>query len=256
MSQQHDQRSNRRDWDDAIVQPASLFESLTLKPWAAMLSTRSDLGSLCELMGFSKDTFNPLFISRIYTAAHDSIWDVSLAGPLVGAPYAVMILESLVAGGVRKVIYFGWCGAISPEIGIGDILVPTSAVIDEGTSRHYLNNNNFTSRPSESLVKMITATLKQKGLSYHKGPIWSTDAIFRETKDKVRNYQTQKVLAVEMETSALFTVGNYRQIDLAAILVVSDELSSLKWRTGFKNKRFKQGRASVCEVIKHLCPQE
>jgi uridine phosphorylase len=256
MSQQHDQESNRRNWDDAIVKPAGVFESLNLEPLAVMLSTQSDLGLLCELMGFSKDRFNPLFISRIYTAAADGVCDALLAGPFVGAPYAVMILESLVAGGVRRVICFGWCGAISPEIGIGDIIVPTSAVIGEGTSRHYLNDNNFASRPSESLVKMITAALRQKGLSYHEGRIWSTDAIFRETKDKVRKYQAQKVLAVEMETSALFTVGNYREIDLAAILVVSDELSTLRWRKGFKKKRFKQGREAVCEVIKHLCLQE
>ena len=221
-----------------------------------MLSIKSDLHALCELMGFSKDESKSLFVSRIYTAADDSTCDASLAGPFVGAPYAVMILESLVAGGVRKVFYFGWCGAISPEIGIGDILVPTSAVIDEGTSRHYLNNNHIVSQPSESLVKMITAALRRRGLSYHEGPVWSTDAIFRETKDKVRKYQAQKVLAVEMETSALFTVGNYRKIDLAAILVVSDELSTLKWQTGFKKKRFKQGRAAVCEVIKHLCLQK
>jgi uridine phosphorylase len=256
MSPQHDQGYNLRDWNDPIIKPASLFKSLNLEPLAVMLSAQSDLSTLCELMGFSKDRFNPLFMSRIYTAADVDICDATLAGPFVGAPYAVMILESLVAGGVRKVIHFGWCGAISPEINIGDILVPTSAIIDEGTSRHYLNNNDFASRPSESLVKMITAVLRQKGLSYHEGPIWSTDAIFRETKDKVRKYQAQKVLAVEMETSALFTVGNFREIDLAAILVVSDELSTLKWRTGFKKKRFKQGRTTVCEVIKHLCLQE
>jgi purine-nucleoside phosphorylase len=256
MSQRHDQGSNRRKWDDAIIKPANLFKSLNLEPLAVMISTQSDLRSLCESVGFSKDRFNPLFTSRIYTATDGGFCDASLVGPLVGAPYAVMILESLVAGGVCKVVYFGWCGAISPEIGIGDILVPTSAIIDEGTSRHYLNGNKFASQPSESLVNMITAVLRQKGLSYREGPIWSTDAIFRETKDKVRKYQTQKVLAVEMETSALFSVGNYHQIDLAAILVVSDELSTLKWRTGFKEKRFKQGRRAVCEVIKHLCLQK
>ena len=256
MSPQRENESTRQDGDDTIVKPANLFESLNLGPLAVMLSTPSDLRSLCELMGFRKDTFNSLFLSRIYTNADSGICDASLVGPFVGAPYAVMILESLVAGGVRKVICFGWCGAISPEIGIGDILVPTAAIIDEGTSRHYFNNKKFAPRPSESLVKLITAALRQKGLSYHEGTIWSTDAIFRETKDKVRKYQAQKVLAVEMETSALFTVANYRVIDLAVILVVSDELSTLKWRTGFKKKRFKQGRATVHGVIKHLCLQE
>ena len=238
MTSHRKQGSNHQGWDDAIVQPTSPFDSVKREPLAVMLSTQSDLVTLCELMGFNQAAFHPLFMSRIYTAAGDDVCEALLAGPVVGAPYAVMILESLVAGGVRKVIYFGWCGAISPQVGIGDILVPTSAVIDEGTSIHYSNSNQFASRASESLVKMITAALRRKGLTYHKGPVWSTDAIFRETRDKVRQYQAQKILAVEMETSALFTVGNFREIDLAAILVVSDELSSLKWRTGLFRESF------------------
>ncbi len=254
MSQYQKRRFNSGLRDDAIVSPTAAVDSLTVGPFAVMSSTQGDLNLLCAIMNLGQDQFKPLFISRIYTADTGTS-QVSLAGPFVGAPYAAMILETLIAGGVRKVIVFGWCGAISPRVSIGDVIVPTSAIIDEGTSKHYFANQNFVSRPSRVLVKRITAALKQQGLPYHKGRIWSTDAVFRETKDQVREYQTQKVLAVEMETSALFTVGKFRQIEVSGVLVVSDELSSLEWRPGFDQKFFKQRRMAVCEVIKNLCLQ-
>jgi uridine phosphorylase len=253
MNQHCDPKSDHQEDGDAVIKPSNLLVKLKLKTVAVMLSTQNDLHLLCDVMGFSRGAHHPLFMSRIYNRGDDKFCNAALVGPMVGAPYAVMVLESLIAGGVREVIYFGWCGAVSPHVAIGDILVPTSAFIDEGTSRHYLRSSHLVSHPSESLVNKITAALVQKGCSHHKGPVWSTDAIFRETKDKIRKYQTQKALAVEMEVSALFTVGNYRAIDLAAILVVSDELSTFKWRTGFRNKSFKRGRMTVCEVIKQLC---
>lgn len=254
MRQHQNQESSRMAQGDAIVNPVTGIDSLSLGPLAVMVSTVGDLNTICRMMDLSQDQSKPLFISRIYTT-DSRISKVSLTGPFVGAPYAVMILETLIAGGVREVIFFGWCGAISPQVSIGDVLVPTSAIIDEGTSKHYFNNGSFESGPSESLVKRIKAALRQRGLSYHEGRIWSTDAIFRETKGKVRQYQSKQVLAVEMEASALFTVGKYHHIDVGGVLVVSDELSTLKWQPGFKQDRFKQGRTAVCEVIKSLWRQ-
>jgi nucleoside phosphorylase len=46
------------------------------------------------------------------------------------------------------------------------------------------------------------------------------------------------ILAVEMEMSALFTVAVYRKISLGGLMVVSDELATSKWKTGFLNPFF------------------
>jgi purine-nucleoside phosphorylase len=56
-----------------------------------------------------------------------------------------------------------------------------------------------------------------------------------------------------MELSALYSVAQFRQVALVGILVVSDELSSLDWRPGFKDERFVQGRRTVCRVVAELC---
>ena len=83
--------------------------------------------------------------------------------------------------------------------------------------------------------------------------VLTTDAVFREIPEKVVNYQKRGVLAVEMELSALFTVGKSYGVDMAGILVVSDELSTLKWKPGFKTDDFKKGRMAVTDIIGEIC---
>ncbi|MGB5748539.1 MAG: purine-nucleoside phosphorylase, partial [Desulfobacterales bacterium] len=79
--------------------------------------------------------------------------------------------------------------------------------------------------------------------------------VYRETKEKVDYYQKQGVLAVEMEASALFSVAQFRQVELCAMLVVSDELSSLKWRPGFRDQQFVTGHQTACRMVRESCRQ-
>jgi uridine phosphorylase len=214
--------------------------------------TETDLTLLCRLLDFDKTQSQKLFTSRLYVSGQPNA-DFSLSGPLIGAPYAAMVLETLIAWGVRKILFLGWCGSISTKAKIGDIIVPTSAIIDEGTSGHYKKDDNRMSFPSELMVAKLRAALDQKCLKYHHGPVWSTDAIYRETRDKVENYQRQDVIGVEMEISALFTVAQFRKVDIGAMVVVSDELAAFKWRPGFKMDAFKHGRKAACTVIRDIC---
>ena len=164
----------------------------------------------------------------------------------------MMLLETLIAWGAEKIIFFGWCGAISDRVKIGDIILPDSAIVDEGTSSHYISNNSV-SRPSPMIVAQASEYLHEKDFRFHHGKIWSTDAVFRETRDKVLSFRKQNALAVDMETSSVFTVAKFRDVDAGGILIVSDELSTLKWRPGFKDKRFEQNRRKACRVVMELC---
>ena len=59
-----------------------------------------------------------------------------------------------------------------------------------------------------------------------------------------------------MEVSALWSVARFRGVDLGAILVVSDELSTGSWRPGFKQERFVRARQDACQVVKDVvCDQ-
>jgi uridine phosphorylase len=233
---------------DAIINPTDGEEGVNLGGLAVMVSSQNDLRMLCGRLQIVERKFSYLFNSKLYI--HNTPpRRYALVGPVIGAPYAVMVLEKLVARGAKKILFIGWCGALSPRVQIGEIVVPTGAFIDEGTSRHYEVTDSGIAAPSHQMLGGITQILKYHGLPFHRGVIWTTDAVYRETPEKIEAYQSQNVLAVEMEISALFTVGHFRKVDVAGILVVSDELSSGTWKPGFNEHRFKRTRKKVCEVV-------
>lgn len=238
--------------EKGIIFPKKGKRSPELGPLAVIAGTETDFSLLRELLGFAADDYQKLFTSHLYVSKRPAD-GISLCGPLVGAPYAAMVLENLIAWGVEKVIFLGWCGSISRQVNIGDMVVATSAVIDEGTSRHYQPDEIDRSFPSEWLTARLVAELNRTQIKLHSGPIWTTDAIYRETRRKVETYQRRHVLAVEMEISALFTVATHRGADLGAMAVVSDKLASFKWCPGFNTKEFKRGRQTACEVVKSVC---
>ena len=248
---------------DAIVNPVKGKRSPNLGDNALLVSTQSDLSALCRLMALADFPPRPLYISQLFHDSDPGSSQAAVAGPVMGAPYAVMLLETLVCWGVKRIVFWGWCGAIAPEVKIGDIIIPTSAVVDEGTSKHYpqgaVNSpdgrKTLLSAPDAALVKTIAHQLPTHHLFCRFGPIWTTDAIYRETRAKVASFQKEKVLAVEMELSALFTVARFRGVSLAGALVVSDDLSSLSWRPGFKDDRFIKSCRKVAQAMAHLSRQ-
>jgi len=235
---------------DAIIEPRRGKRSPKLGPVAVLAATEPDLDSLRSRLGFGADPGRRLYTSRLYTSS-ESHPEICLAGPLVGAPYAVMIAETLIAWGARRLVFLGWCGALAEPVSIGDLVLPTAAFIDEGTSLHYVAGA-FESAASVSLVQALSEAGAAAGIRIRPGAVWTTDAPFRETREKVLAYRRRGALAVEMECSALLTTGAFRAADVAALLVVSDDLSSLNWVPGFKDPRFAHGREAAGRVIGNL----
>jgi purine-nucleoside phosphorylase len=228
-----------------IVQPIVSPRTPRIGPMGVLAATRTDLPALMSALKLGNGRSRSLYMSQLHIR-DDGVF---LSGPVMGAPYAVMILETLAAWGAKEILFIGWCGAISPEVRIGDILVPTLAWIDEGTSRAYSPEPGRISRPTIPLTRGITTLLSNNSIPYHEGAIWTTDAIFRETPDKVKHFQGLGALAVEMEVSALFAVSAFLGIALSAILVVSDDLSDLTWKHGFKDIRFVETRQQLAGVV-------
>ncbi len=237
--------------NEAVVNPRKTKNSPNIGPIAVMAATRPDLDYLSEIFQFPKDSYQRLFLSRLYIKESNPR-GISIAGPFIGAPYAVMLLENLIAWGARQIIFIGWCGAISDQVKIGDIILPTSVYIDEGTSKHYETGEHSQIQADFPLVPKLRQMLNKNGCEFYEGAVWTTDAVYRETREAVAVHQRNGILAVEMEFSALASVARFREVDLAGLLVVSDELSSLSWRPGFKQQPFIQSRQSVCRLVKEV----
>jgi uridine phosphorylase len=231
-----------------IIQPRQGKHSPRLGPTAILAATEPDLASLASFLAVAPDAGCGVFTSRLYAGGDTG---VALVGPAIGAPYAAMLLETLAVWGVRTLVFVGWCGAIATGVPIGAAVVPGVGLVDEGTSRHYAPDA-IVSHPAPALSARLATACAAAGVPVRVGGVWTTDAVFRENPEKVERYRALGAVAVDMEASALFTVGAFLGIDVAALLIVSDDLSSLSWRPGFSRPEFRQTRETVCRTLAEL----
>jgi uridine phosphorylase len=229
----------------------------SIAPMAIMASAQVDLRRLQRLADPVNGSARKAYNARFADVRHAGC-TITVAGPILGSPQAVLVLEKLVALGGRTIVFLGWCGSLQSHISIGDWLLPTAALSEEGTSSHYpLAAADFLPHPT--LSRRLYDHCEQYGHTLHAGPVWTTDAPLRETKTKVRTYGERGIFAVEMEMSALFRVAAFRKVRLAGLLVVSDELFTLKWRPGFSTSRFKSACNQASRALLDFCaslPQE
>jgi len=237
--------------DSVVIESRKGSKEKDCEPMAIMVSSEADRRRFCRLTAPVADSARTAYNAHLLDVVHANR-SITIAGPILGSPQAVLVLEKLIALGSRVIIVFGWCGSLQSDLAIGDWLLPSSARSEEGTSSHYpMNPANFL--PDTDLLGSLQDYCVQNGFSVRTGPVWTTDAPLRETVDKVRGYGKEGLLAVDMEMSALFHVAAYRKVRLVGLLVVSDELFTLKWRPGFRSTRFKRACLQASETLLDFC---
>lgn len=230
---------------EAIINPTREPWDLPVTDRVILTFTLPDYRYICRLMHAGEQT------RYIYNCAlRAGRWEdqtITLMAPALGAPYAVMVLEKLIALGARMVLALGWCGSLQSHLVTGDLVLPTATVSTEGTSRHYPLNGP--PDPDPGLVRILHDLLAGSEDRWQEGTVWSTDGFYRETVDLVQHYQAQGVLGVDMEMAALFTLGRFRRVPVAGLLVVSDELATLHWNPGYRSERFRQARDRAARLV-------
>ena len=233
--------------DEGLIRPLKGKSEPQIGPDAIMTMIPSDLENLVHLCDRRKITPFDLSFFTLYQVERNGV-RFSISGPFLGSPQAVMGLEKLIVLGANRIWVSGWCGSLMSDLRIGDLVVPSGALSEEGTSKHYPIGRKAV-KTDEGLTGMIEKCLIKRGLKYRKGEIWTTDAPYRETPEKIKKYRDIGVLAVDMEMSALITVSIYRGIPLTGLLVISDELFDLKWRPGFSNPELDKSSKWAGEVL-------
>ena len=149
----------------------------------------------------------------------------------------------------RKTIFeVGVSGGLQTFLQPGDIIVVTEAIRDEGTSYHYL----LPEVKVESSVKLRNKLIKhlnERKIRHFVGPVWSTDGAYRETRGKFRRFRDSGVLAVDMETSAIFAVAKYRNVEAASALVISDILSENGWLQAFEHQSVRESTEILLKAV-------
>jgi uridine phosphorylase len=238
--------------DKAIIRPRRGKGEPLLGPDAIMVAIPSDLMFMVDLTHAERVVPRSLSPFKLFIAKRGNNSPLALAGPLLGAPQGVMVMEKLIALGAKRLWVLGWCGSLQPHLLIGDIVIPTSALCEEGTSAHY-SVDGEKKQTSPLLNKRLEEALAKADLPFKKGPVWTTDAIYRETEKKVLAYGKRGLLAVEMEMSALITVAAYRSVEIAGLLLVSDELFSLNWHNGVGSQTLKKMCKDASHLLLDLC---
>jgi uridine phosphorylase len=209
---------------------------------------------LRKILKLKKSAWKRLrFPSMSYCTTEFEGKPLSIFGTPLGSPQAALVLERLIAMGAKKVVAFGCCGSLQSTLKTGDLVIPTHALSEEGTSAHYPLPNGLDAKADERLIHSLIKGCQERNLPWISGKVWTTDAIFRETREKVSRYGKMDILAVEMEMSALFTVAVYRKISLGGLMVVSDELATSKWKTGFFNPLFWLASRKAAEAAVAAC---
>lgn len=153
--------------------------------------------------------------------------EVAIYRTYTGGPATVAMMEELHARGVNKFIMFGSCGQLTSNSKKGAFIIPIEAYRDEGTSYHYLPASDFVDIESS---KELVGIFEKENISYVLTKTWTTDALFKETKDKVKSRIESGCGVVEMECASIMSVAKSRGFKAYQFLYTDDSLESEKWK--------------------------
>ena len=181
---------------------------------------------------------------------------VTLATHGIGAPSAAIVLEELAMLGAKTFIRFGTAGALSPDISVGDYVIPTEAshVPGGNSTAQYFEKADFEATPDSGLAEKLAKAFTERNLRFHRGKIFSSDAFYAEEEGFAEKYFKTGNVAVEMECAMLFKLSRLRGWRSASALVISDSLVGKRITEHYitkreLNRRVEEGAKAVLGVL-------
>lgn len=177
----------------------------------------------------------------------------------MGSPMTVGLMEEVMAMGAKRFVFFGSCGTLDRNIPAGHLIVPTDAYRDEGTSYHYLpaSYGDFVHIPTAHETAKI---IDRMGLKAIETKVWTTDGLYRETRRNMENRLAEGCKVVDMECSAIMTVGEYRNVPVWQFLYAEDNLDDIVWDPRTLGKVPKSANELylkvAIEIAKETCKDE
>jgi uridine phosphorylase len=244
--------------DHATDEPSVFVPENLLERAASMRGQRqAAIPSCClldfdgELVPVAKERYGaapspdwPCFHTTLLVIERDG-FVMGLIGGTVGAPFAVLVSEQLIASGCRNIIGYSSAGAVSRELKPPCLIVPDRAVRDEGTSYHYLPPEDEV-RADSRLPEILARRAEACGLPVRRGATWTTDAPYRETASQIERHRREGVLTVEMEAAALMALAKVRPCEVASLLHVTNAMATTEGD-------FHKGPADIHEKVIACC---
>jgi AMP nucleosidase len=141
----------------------------------------------------------------------------------MGSPTAATVMDLLTAINPEAVLFLGKCGGLKKRNKLGDLILPIAAIRGEGTSDDYFPPE-VPAMPAFALQKAISTTIRDYGVDYWTGTVYTTNRRVWEHDEEFKEYlQEIRAYAIDMETATIFVVGFYNKIPTGALLLVSDQ---------------------------------
>lgn len=153
---------------------------------------------------------------------------IGIVMSLVGAPAVIAEYEELFAMGVQQMLVFGTCGVLDKKIKDHAIIIPNKAIRDEGTSYHYAEYHEEITVNANTFYQMVDI-LEGMKIPHKTGKVWTTDAIYRETKGKRDRRKAQGCICVDMEASAIAAFAHFKNRSIAQFFYTADSVADDKW---------------------------
>lgn len=166
--------------------------------------------------------------------------------PAYGAPRAVEPVHVLGTIGTPNVIQIGSCGGLSPDLKTGDIVLSERALIGEGASQYY--GGKGYAEANLGRVTRASSLFAARDTYTHRGPTVTTSALLAQPPELIRKWAGAGHLAVDMETSAVFSAARAFGMRAASLLFVWDELPGRSWTDTFSKAEQKAQAAAGAAV--------
>ncbi|SFR68690.1 nucleoside phosphorylase [Halogeometricum limi] len=182
---------------------------------------------------------------------------ISVTSTGIGSPSAAIAVEELARVGSDTFIRVGSCGAIQPEMDVGDLVITSGAVRQEGTSKEYVRED-YPAVADHEVVSALVAAAERLGYDYHVGLTMSADSFytgqgrpgFEEFRAAgsdalVEELQDANVKNIEMEASALLTIANVYGLRAGAVCSVYANRVTGEFRTEGESRAAETGSLAV-----------
>lgn len=235
---------------DAVINPAFLqgefgilpYNKLVISFFGEAIKKLIEERKIEEYITISGE--NPLVLYKFVDT------DVLITHGMVGCPACAGNLDCLTGIGIDTVMFCGGGGVLDKTIDVGRLLVVEGAIRDEGFSYHYIEPSRII-RSDPDVNKSICSYLDEHNIPHMLGLTWTTDAICRETRDRVAARKEEGALIVEMEQAGCIAVAQFRGIKYGGIIYAGDDVSGDNWDTrGWQSR--KGIRYSLIEICKEL----
>lgn len=148
---------------------------------------------------------------------------VSVQGTGMGLPSLSIYVNELIQNyGVKKLIRIGTCGSLQPNITNKDLVMAMSACTDSSINKNRFQGRDYAPTASFDLLRKAYGIACEKGFQPHVGSILSFDTFYNDDPDPRKIWREYGVLAVDMETTELYTLAAKYGLDALSILTVSD----------------------------------